>query len=593
MKWKWLRIILFGCIILIGIILIMVINRPLDNDNNGLAFVYPFKGALFPPEFPSPTFFWNDEDTIVRHWKVEVTTQNKSYQFIEIVSKESWIPDSLQWDSIKSISDNKKIFVRIERFYDSAASTKRRPYASTYISISKDEVGAPILYREIPLPFDYAEKHPDSMAYRLVNVGSNKVPHVVMKKFMVCGNCHSYSNDGSIIGLDFDAAHRDKGGYFIANIEDTVRFDTSNYLSWNKLQDDKSFGMLSKISPSGRYVATTIKDRVISQSFGMSPDIIPFSQLFFPVNGIIAIYDRETGKLTELPGANLEEYVQSNSFWTPDEKYIVFSRAKAFPYTDDEKDFLLDDPEIVQQFIDKKRDFKFDICIIPFNDGKGGEAIPIKGASDNGMSNFFPAVSPDGEWLVFCKAENYMLLQPDSRMYIVPLKGGKAKKMNSNLYLMNSWHAWSPNGKWLVFVSKGMSVYTDLFLTHVDEKGNSSYPVLIEKARKRGRAANYPEFINQPPDYTFKMVYNYVNLDHIKRALLAKDTALALNLYEQYLGQNQYSLENEYIFLGRFNIELKRYKKAIEFLELAINKESGNSEANGLLQLARRKLRED
>ena len=132
-----------------------------------------------------------------------------------------------------------------------------------------------------------------------------------------------------------------------------------------------------------------------------------------------------------------------------------------------------------------------------------------------------------------------------------------------------------------------------MFLTHVDEKGNSSYPVLIEKARKRGRAANYPEFINQPPDYTFKMVYNYVNLDHIKRALLAKDTALALNLYEQYLGQNQYSLENEYIFLGRFNIELKRYKKAIEFLELAINKESGNSEANGLLQLARRKLRED
>ena len=68
-----------------------------------------------------------------------------------------------------------------------------------------------------------------------------------------------------------------------------------------------------------------------------------------------------------------------------------------------------------------------------------------------------------------------------------------------------------------------MSIYTDMFLTHIDADGNSSYPVLIEKARYRGRAANYPEFINLPADYTFNMVYNYVNLDHIKRAMLAVD----------------------------------------------------------------------
>ena len=49
--------------------------------------------------------------------------------------------------------------------------------------------------------------------------------------------------------------------------------------------------------------------------------------------------------------------------------------------------------------------------------------MPIEGASHNGMSNFFAKFSPDGKWIVFCKAENYMLLMPDSELYIIPSEG--------------------------------------------------------------------------------------------------------------------------------------------------------------------------
>jgi hypothetical protein len=86
--------------------------------------------------------------------------------------------------------------------------------------------------------------------------------------------------------------------------------------------------MFSKLSPSGRYVATTIKDRVVSENFGFSPNGIPFSQLFFLINGVIAIYDRQTGEINELPGANLEEFVPSNAYWTPDEKILFFRDRK-------------------------------------------------------------------------------------------------------------------------------------------------------------------------------------------------------------------------------------------------------------------------
>jgi len=47
------------------------------------------------------------------------------------------------------------------------------------------------------------------------------------------------------------------------------------------------------------------------------------------------------------------------------------------------------------------------------------------------MSNYFPKYSPDGRWLVFCKANSYMLLQPDSELYIIPPKG-RAARLRAN-----------------------------------------------------------------------------------------------------------------------------------------------------------------
>ena len=68
---------------------------------------------------------------------------------------------------------------------------------------------------------------------------------------------------------------------------------------------------------------------------------------------------------------------------------------------------------------------QYDLYRIPFNDGKGGTPEPIEGASQNGMSNNFPKVSPDGRWIVFVKCKNGQLMRPDSQLYIVPFEGGR------------------------------------------------------------------------------------------------------------------------------------------------------------------------
>jgi tetratricopeptide (TPR) repeat protein len=70
---------------------------------------------------------------------------------------------------------------------------------------------------------------------------------------------------------------------------------------------------------------------------------------------------------------------------------------------------------------------------------------------------------------------------------------------------MNSWHSFSPNGRWLAFSSKSRSPYTQMFLTHIDENGNDSPPILVEDATAANRAVNIPEFVNIAKDEWLKI----------------------------------------------------------------------------------------
>jgi Tfp pilus assembly protein PilF len=115
------------------------------------------------------------------------------------------------------------------------------------------------------------------------------------------------------------------------------------------------------------------------------------------------------------------------------------------------------------------------------------------------MSNSFPKVSPDGRWIVYVQSRNGQLMRPDGQLYIVPAAGGPARRMTCNTPLMNSWHSFSPDGRWMVFSSKSRSPYTQMFLTHIDEQGNDTPAILIERATDANRAVNLPEFVNLAP----------------------------------------------------------------------------------------------
>ncbi len=300
--------------------------------------------------------------------------------------------------------------------------------------------------------------------------------------------------------------------------------DRQKIITWSdyKREDrEPTFGLLSAISPDGRHAVSTVKDR----SVFVPADDLAYSQLFFPIRGILAIHDRQTGEIHSLPGADDPQFVQSNPTWSPDGKYLVFARSRAYKLRQESADpkVLLTQAEC-KEFLTKEKSFLFDLYRIPFNDGKGGKAEPLAGASLNGMSNYFAKYSPDGKWIIFCRAKSFMLLQPDSELWIIPAEGGAARRLACNLPGMNSWHSWSPNGKWLVFSSKTFTPYTQLFLTHIDERGESAPAVLLSRFTAPDRAANIPEFVNLKPDAIKNIAVNF--LDDYNYARLARDQIL-------------------------------------------------------------------
>lgn len=510
---------------------------------------YPRDGAVFPPDFPAPQFEWRDANPAAAAWAIEVSfasgvppirlrTAGEPMRLGEIDPRataptnrppeltpqqkvtRTWRPDAATWKAIQTASSAAPATVTVTG-YASAASQQPLSRGAVRIRTAKEKVGAPVFYRDVPLMPSETEKGVIKplaanalplIAWRLRDVTQPR-SRLLMDGLPTCANCHSASSDGKTLGLDVDGPQNDKGLYALVSVQPKTVIRNEDVIAWStfrgKLGGRLRVGFMSQVSPDGRYVVTMINDTGLDENeyqrrksmkevalnfFVANFMDYRFLQVFYPTRGILAWYSRETGRLEPLPGADDPRYVHTNATWSPDGKYLVFARAEAKePYPPGVKlAAFANDPLETR--------IRYDLYRIPFNGGRGGKPEPIPGASNNGMSNSFPKVSPDGRWIVFVQARNGLLMRPDGKLYIVPAEGGTPRLMTANTPLMNSWHSFSPNGRWLVFSSKSRTPYTQMFLTHIDENGNDSPPVLIENATAANRAVNIPEFLNIAPD---------------------------------------------------------------------------------------------
>jgi tetratricopeptide (TPR) repeat protein len=112
---------------------------------------------------------------------------------------------------------------------------------------------------------------------------------------------------------------------------------------------------------------------------------------------------------------------------------------------------------------------------------------------------------------------------------------------------MNSWHSFSPNSRWMVFSSKANTPYTQMFLTHIDENGNDTPPILIPNSTAANRAVNLPEFVNR--DYA---AFNSIDIPAVAHHQLLQDGLDAIDdgKYEEARGLLEAALDQEPDFTG-------------------------------------------
>lgn len=311
---------------------------------------------MFPPEITPPTFLWRDPSADAARWRIEVkfadgspgiqvmssgerlrvgdidpravaATNELPKLTPELAAARSWKPDAETWAAIKNHSVERAATITITGLQAETSGQAVSRGAVTILT-SKDPVGAPIFYRDVPLMPSELEKGvikplPSTaiplIGWRLRNVAEPR-SRLLLEGLYTCANCHSFSRDGKTLGMDLDGPRNDKGMYAIASIAPRMSIRNEDVMSWNSFREKPAspmrVGFMSQVSPDGRYVVTTVnpaKNDLQASYYVANFKDYRFLQVFYPTRGVLAWYNRATRQIETLPGADDPAYVQTDA----------------------------------------------------------------------------------------------------------------------------------------------------------------------------------------------------------------------------------------------------------------------------------------
>jgi hypothetical protein len=228
------------------------------------------------------------------------------------------------------------------------------------------------------------------------------------------------------------------------NTEQDPMFRPFAYASWH---------------PGGRHIAATC-NRFLGH-FPSNDRLYYFEAV--EKRGDLVVYDVEKNTISTTDAVFGPEYIETHPCWSPDGKYIYYSRGKDTPVTKPED-------------LDK---FKFDLMRISYDVATDtwGSPETVKAYSKLGLSCAFPRPSPCGKYVlhVLSDKSTYPIHQKSSDVYLLDLASKEYQRLDAVCSdWAESYVRWSSNGRWISFVSNRRDRISALpYLAYFDTEGEA------------------------------------------------------------------------------------------------------------------------
>ena len=455
-----------------------------------LTITYPPDGAVFPPNLCRPRVEWEDPTNDV--WQVSVGLEGEDPRHREITEERHWWFPRRLWEELRAEAGQQGLWLQVkglkrdEAQGNLAASATVQASQPVRFRWSRHPADNYVVYRLVGVPFDI-QRAPDTF---IRDIRSFQESPFLLAREKYCFNCHTFSSK-TLTGGKVAYQCRYLG---------PEQFDLRTYFAiydleagegWRvKLPFDVQMTTFVAWSPDGTKLVISANQYIIA-----AQPITLETQMAGENTSDLAIYDLVRQATWLLPGADRPDRLEIHPQWTPDGSSIVFCTAAPGRH-----------PALLP----------FDLAVIPYNEGKGGEPVLIPGASDNGRSNYYPRFSPDGRWFSFCQCDGGDLIRPSSDIFLLPADlTGQPHHLESNVpFAADSWHSWSSNSRWLLFASKREDgIYARLYFTEIDDGGHASPAVRLPTRHDQLKSFNIPEFAATEPSVSERQLYEAIRVE--------------------------------------------------------------------------------